>query len=52
MKLVKDYEVEIELKQNINDNVQLRLGLDEGKVPSSPLLLILSGDVIHEYHFS
>jgi len=28
------------------------LGLDEGKVPSSLLLLILPGDVIREYHFS
>jgi hypothetical protein len=28
------------------------MGLDEGKVPGSPLLFIMSSDVIHEYHFS
>jgi hypothetical protein len=28
------------------------LGLDEGKVPSFPLLFIMFGNVIREYNFS
>jgi hypothetical protein len=35
-----------------HNNIQLRLGLDEGKVLGSLLLIILSSDIICEYHFN